>query len=150
MKNSTNKMKISYCEKLGVVNSQALKDSEQVAKLLYQNWDKETIGIQNTFKALLLDSSNKVMGTYQVSSGSLEKALVIDVKLLYVAAIKTMAVGMILAQNHPSGNQRPNISDEKLIKKIQRAGELFDIKVLDHLIILPDGKYFSFMDNGLL
>ncbi len=150
MKNKTDKTKITYCEKLGASDSQPLKDSEQVAKLLYQNWDKGAIGLQETFKVLLLDASKKVKGTYQVSPNGAMGTMVVDVKLLFAVVLKTLATGLILAHNHSSGNQRPSIDQEELTKKIQKAGELFDIKVLDHLIILPDGKYFSFMDNGLL
>lgn len=149
MKDKTDKIMISYCEKLGTIDSEPLQGSEQVAKLLYQNWDKNTIGIRGTFKALFLDHSNRVKGTYQVSTDGLTEA-VVDVKLLYAVVLRTVSVGLILAHNHPWGNQRPSASDKKLTKKIQQAGELFNIKVLDHLIILPDGKYFSFMDNGLL
>lgn len=149
MRNEVNEIKISYCEKLGVIDSEPLKDSEQVAKLLYQTWDKDTIGLQETFKVLLLNNSNKVKGTYQVSTGGLTGTLV-DVRLLYAVALKTVSAGLILAHNHPSGNQKPSGADERLTEKIKKAGELFDIKVLDHLIILPDGNYFSFADNGLL
>ncbi len=149
MDDKVNEIKISYCEKLGVIDSEPLKGSEQVAKLLYQNWNKDTIGLQETFKVLLLNNSNKVKGTYQVSTGGLT-GTVVDVRLLYAVALKTVSAGMILAHNHPSGNQRPSGPDKEITEKIKRAGELFDIKVLDHLIILPDGKYFSFADNGLL
>lgn len=149
MRNEVNEIKISYCEKLGVIDSEPLKDSEQVAKLLYQTWDKDTIGLQETFKVLLLNNSNKVKGTYQVSTGGLTGTLV-DVRLLYAVALKTVSAGLILAHNHPSGNQKPSGADERLTEKIKMAGELFDIKVFDHLIILPDGNYFSFADNGLL
>lgn len=149
MRNEVNEIKISYCEKLGVIDSEPLKDSEQVAKLLYQTWDKDTIGLQETFKVLLLNNSNEVKGTYQVSTGGLTGTLV-DVRLLYAVALKTVSAGLILAHNHPSGNQKPSGADERLTEKIKMAGELFDIKVFDHLIILPDGNYFSFADNGLL
>ncbi len=149
MNDKVSEIKISYCEKLGVIDSEPLKGSEQVAKLLYQNWDKDTIGLQETFKVLLLNNSNKVKGTYQVSTGGLTGTMV-DVRLLFAVALKTVSAGLILAHNHPSGSQRPSGSDQRLTEKIKKAGELFDIKVLDHLIIMPDGKYFSFSDNGLL
>ena len=149
MKNNVNEIKISYCEKLGVIDSEPLTDSEKTARLLYQNWDKNTIGLQETFKVLLLNNSNKVKGTYQVSTGGLTGTLV-DVRLLFAVALKTVSTGLILAHNHPSGNQGPSVTDERLTQKIKRAGELFDIKVLDHIIVMPDGKYFSFADNGLL
>lgn len=149
MKDKVNEIKVSYCERLGVIDSKPLTDSGQVAQLLYQNWDKDTIGLQETFKVLLLNNANKVKGTYQASTGGLTGTLV-DIRLLFAVALKTVSANLILAHNHPSGNQKPSSADEKLTKKIQKAAELFDIKVLDHLIILPNGKYFSFADNGMI
>lgn len=149
MQDKVNEIKVSYCERLGVIDSQPLADSKQVAQLLYQGWDKDTIGLQETFKVLLLNNANKVKGTYQASTGGITGTLV-DIRILFAVALKTVSSGLILAHNHPSGNQKPSGADEQLTKKIQRAAELFDIRVLDHLIILPDGKYFSFSDNGML
>lgn len=149
MKDKVNEIKISYCEKLGVIDSEPLTDSEKTTRLLYQNWDKGTIGLHETFKVLLLNNANKVKGIYQVSMGGL-MGTVVDLRLLYAVALKGLAAGLILSHNHPSGSQRPSGADEKLTQKIKKAGELFDIKVLDHLIIMPDGKYFSFSDNGIL
>ena len=149
MRDKVNEIKVSYCEKLGVIDSKPLTDSGQVAELLYQNWDKDTIGLQETFKVLLLNNANKVKGTYQASTGGITGTLV-DIRLLFAVALKTASTALILAHNHPSGTQKPSNADENLTKKIQKAAELFDIKVLDHLIILPNGKYFSFSDNGLM
>ncbi|MDT0691823.1 JAB domain-containing protein, partial [Salegentibacter sp. F188] len=54
------------------------------------------------------------------------------------------------SHNHPSGTLRPSEADKRLTEKIKNAAGLFDIKVLDHLIITPDGEFFSFADEGLL
>lgn len=149
MKNKVNEIKISYCEKLGVIDSEPVNDSEKVAKLLYQTWDRNTIGLQETFKVLLLNKALKVKGTYQVSTGGIAST-VVDLRLLFAVVLKTLSMGIILAHNHPSGTLEPSEADKKLTEKIRNAADLFDIKVLDHLIIIPTGKYFSFSDNGLL
>ncbi len=149
MRNEVNEIKVSYCEKLGVIDSMPLTDSEQVAKLLYDNWDGNTIGLQETFKVLLLNNANKVKGTYQVSTGGINAALV-DVRILFAVILKTLTTHIILAHNHPSGTSRPSENDKEITRKIQKAAELFDVRVLDHLIILPHGDYFSFSDEGLL
>ena len=149
MRYEVNEIKVSYCEKLWVIDSEPLTDSEKTARLLYQNWDKDTIGLKETFKVLLLNNSNKVKGTYQVSTGGLA-GTVVDIRLLFAVALKTVSAGLILAHNHPSGTRRPSRADETITEKIRRAGELFDIRVLDHIIIMPDGKYFSFSDNDML
>lgn len=149
MRNEVNEIKVSYCEKLGVIDSSPLTDSGQVAKLLYENWNKDTIGLQETFKVLLLNNANKVKGTYQVSTGGITAALV-DVRILFAVILKTVSTNIILAHNHPSGTLRPSQRDREITKKIRKAAELFDVRVLDHLIILPNGDYFSFSDEGLL
>jgi len=51
--------------------------------------------------------------------------------------------------NHPSGNLKPSRQDEALTQKIKQAGELLDIKLLDHVIVTNE-SYYSFADKGLL
>ena len=149
MKNKVNEIRISYCEKIGVINSPSMNNSEIVAKLLFENWDKQTIGLHETFKVLLLNNANKVKGTYQSSTGGLTGTLV-DLRILFAVVLKTLSVGIILAHNHPSGTKKASEADINLTAKIKKAAELLDIRVLDHLIILPTGDYFSFADNGIL
>jgi DNA repair protein RadC len=89
-----------------------------------------------------------VLGIYEVSTGGMT-GTVADPKLIFAAALKGAACGIILAHNHPSNNLKPSISDEQLTTKIKEGGKLLDIKLLDHLIISSEG-YYSFADEGLL
>ena len=73
-----------------------MTDSGQVAKLLHDNWDRNTIGLQETFKVLLLNNANKVKGTYQASVGGIV-GTVVDIRLLFAVVLKTASTGMILA-----------------------------------------------------
>jgi DNA repair protein RadC len=57
---------------------------------------------------------------------------------------------MILCHNHPSGNFQPSKSDKAITRKIKESGALMDIQVLDHLIIIPEGKYYSMGDEGII
>lgn len=66
------------------------------------------------------------------------------------AALDCYATGIILAHNHPSGNLQQSRPDEEITQKIKGAAGLFDIKVVDHIIITPEGKYMSFADEGIL
>jgi len=56
----------------------------------------------------------------------------------------------LIGHNHPSSDTKPSTSDKNLTKKIKDAGDLVDINLLDHIIITPEGRYFSFADEGLL
>ena len=72
-----------------------------------------------------------------------------DPKIIFAAAIKSNACGIILLHNHPSGNLKPSQQDLDLTRKIKAGGQILDIGVMDHLIITSEG-YFSFVDEGLM
>jgi DNA repair protein RadC len=134
------KVKPSERPKIGSVND--------CYKLLKELWNENTIEMQEEFKVLLLNRSNKVMGIYEASAGGLT-GTVADPRLILAAAIKSLAVSIILSHNHPSGNLRPSREDEQLTNKIKVAAAYHDIKVIDHIIITSEG-YYSFADEGLL
>jgi DNA repair protein RadC len=89
-----------------------------------------------------------VIGSYQLSKGGITGTIA-DVRLILSVALKTLASGLILAHNHPSGNLKPSEADVSLTNKIKEAAKLMDIQVLDH-IILSDCGYFSFADEKIL
>jgi DNA repair protein RadC len=64
-------------------------------------------------------------------------------------AIEKLASGLVLVHNHPSGNLEPSEADKQLTQRIQQAAKIFDINVLDHIII-ADHRYYSFADEGIL
>ena len=65
-------------------------------------------------------------------------------------ALKSLASGLILSHNHPSGNLKPSEADLKLTKKFKDACGLLDICLVDHIIISPFGGSYSFSENGLM
>ena len=101
------------------------------------------------FNVLFLDRSNRVMGLFHASKGGVA-GTVVDLKIVFAAALKARASSMILAHNHPSGNLLPSQADLDLTKKFKEAGKILDIQVLDHLILSPDDRYYSFADELML
>lgn len=116
--------------------------------LLKELWNENTIEMQEEFKVMLLNRGNRVIGIYEASSGGLT-GTVADPRLILAAAIKSLAVSIILSHNHPSGNLKPSRADEELTQKIKAAAAYHDIRVIDHIIITSEG-YYSFADEGLL
>jgi DNA repair protein RadC len=114
-----------------------------------ENWNPDTIEHVEEFKILLMNRSNSVLGIMDVSKGGIS-GCVVDNHIIFQAAIKANASGIIVCHNHPSGNLNPSESDSKITQKIKDAGNLMDIQLLDHLILTMDGEYYSFADNGLL
>ncbi len=100
------------------------------------------------FWILLLDRANQIIKAEHISKGGVS-GTVADAKIIFKSAIEHLASGIILCHNHPSGNNKPSNSDIELTQKLRQAGQLLDIKVLDHLII-AGGKFYSFADEGLI
>jgi DNA repair protein RadC len=100
------------------------------------------------FRVVMLDVKNKVLGTEEISIGSLNTSLVHPREVFRPAVLKSCA-GIILVHNHPSGDPTPSGEDLEVTRRLCDAGKLMGIEVLDHVVI-GDGKFFSFREKGLL
>lgn len=108
---------------------------------------KDVIEYKEFFYIILLNNSNKVLGVSKISEGTITGTLV-DVRLVFQALLKSHATSFICFHNHPSGTTTPSEADKQITKKLRDAGELLDIKLLDHLIITPL-NYTSFADESI-
>ncbi len=95
-----------------------------------------------------LNRANKLISKERLSIGGVS-ATVVDIKIIVKNALDKLASSMIMVHNHPSGNPVPGESDKLQTRLLKEASALFDISLLDHLIIAGD-KYFSFADEGIL
>lgn len=100
------------------------------------------------FWILYLSAANTVVGKVRVSQGGVSGTTV-DHKLILKRAVELLASGLILIHNHPSGIAQPSDDDIRLTEKIIAGATLFDITVLDHLIITT-GECLSFRQAGLI
>jgi len=100
------------------------------------------------FWLVLLNTANKILSRHKISQGGLNQTLV-DKRIIVRKALEENATAVILFHNHPTGNRSASESDKKITVEIKKALDIFDIRLLDHIIIA--GKtYFSFADEGLL
>jgi DNA repair protein RadC len=123
---------------------QNANDSSEFIKQFYQ----DDIEIYESFFLLLLNQQNHTIGYAKISQGGIT-GTVVDVRIIAKYAVDSLATGIILAHNHPSGNVNPSQSDISITKKVKEAMNLFDISVLDHIILTVD-SFYSFANNGLL
>ena len=84
----------------------------------------------------------------RVSQGGVT-ALVVDYKLIVKRAVEVLASSLIIVHNHPSGVAAPSPEDISITKRIGDAAALFDIGLVDHIII-ADGSSYSFRQYGLI
>ena len=103
---------------------------------------------QEKFLVLLLDSKNQLLKCQQVSEGTLN-ASVVHPREVFAPAMLHRAACVLAAHNHPSGDPAPSIEDRKLTQALKATGTVMGIPLLDHIII-GDGRYFSFRENGYL
>ena len=122
-----------------------LTSSKEVFDYLYQSMRREK---KEIFKVLFLNSKNKLVETEDLFKGSLTSSAVYPREIMK-KAIEYDAAGLIFVHNHPSGDSNPSESDREITNDLVAAGNIMQIKVLDHIII-GDNRYFSFADEGLL
>ena len=84
-----------------------------------------------------------------VSMGSLN-ASIMTAREVFKSSILSNAGFIMMVHNHPSGNLMPSRNDMAVTKKIEKAAELMDIPLVDHIILGRCGEYFSFRSNGLM
>ena len=100
------------------------------------------------FWVMTLSSACRIKSCERLFSGGIESTI-IDIRMVFRKVLESKACSVVIAHNHPSGNDRPSAQDIVLTKKVREAGKVLDIVLLDHIIVCPD-RYYSFADSGML
>ncbi len=103
---------------------------------------------QESFYILLLDGRHRVLSERLVSRGTLTASLV-HPREVFRPAVRDASAAMILVHNHPSGDPTPSPEDREVTKRLDRAGELMGIPVLDHVVVAEQG-FVSLRELGIL
>ena len=106
----------------------------------------DDIEVYESFFILLLDIKNATIGYAKISQGGVV-GTIIDTRLIAKYVIDSLATGVILAHNHPSGRLSPSKADLSITEQIRKGLQYFDTKVLDHIILSKD-SYYSMCENG--
>lgn len=99
---------------------------------------------QEEFHCIFLDNAKNLIKTKMLFKGTINQSL-IHPREIFKEAYKASASSIICVHNHPSGGTTPSLNDIEVTKKINELGKLFDIKLIDHIII-GDG-YYSFSEK---
>lgn len=101
---------------------------------------------QEHFLVMYLDQSFHELKVECISHGGTTNVIA-DPRIIFKNALSLGATCIVLGHNHPSGNPRPSKDDRMLTQKIDAAGKLLDITVIDHIVI-GNERYYSFRDHG--
>lgn len=131
--------------KAGVGDELCFNNSKSIASYYMEEMRHQR---QENMKLLLLNTKSRLIGTTDISRGTVN-ASIISPRELFVEALQKNAVYIILLHNHPSGDPTPSEADICATNKISKAGEMIGIDLLDHIII-GDNCYFSMRERKML
>lgn len=97
---------------------------------------------------LYLASSGKILERMRVSQGGVQ-ATVVDCRLIIKRALELLAVQIVIVHNHPSGSVEPSGQDLALTERVSEAAKLFEIRLLDHVVV-AQSEHYSFRGHGLI
>jgi len=100
------------------------------------------------FWAVFLNHQNKILYKTCLFRGGIASS-VADVRVIFKTALEHFSTRIIVAHNHPAGSLKPSSEDINITKKIDEAGKLLEIELLDHIIIAQN-KFYSFKEEGIL
>lgn len=140
-------VKLTYNTKVKSSKGAVIKTSKDAYTLLLEHiYDPETIEHKEYFKVILLNRASKVLGVSHISEGGINETSA-DIRIIMQAAILGNASGIILSHNHPSGSKQPSYQDDQLTDRVNMAAKLFNISLLDHIIVTDSG-FYSYADEG--
>lgn len=145
--NTISEIEVAY-RPLSTTILNPITQSKDAYDLIIREWDDNVLEMIEEVKVIFLNRTNKQIGIYNLAKGGIT-GCVVDIRIILSIALKTLATGIILVHNHPSGNLKPSTEDKKITNELREACEIMNITLLDHLIVTKKG-FFSFADEGLL
>lgn len=134
---------IRLIEAASLFSDEPVTSPEVAVKVLareFQQFDRELISVIN------LQADLRPINTNLVTVGSLSSAMV-HPREIFKSAILSNAESIIMIHNHPSGNLTLSEYDRQITERIQKAGELLGIPLLDHIITGKNGEFYSIMED---
>lgn len=125
--------------------SPALRTPDEAARHLLPRYASRPV---ETFGLLALDVRHRLRKEAVISVGCLTSSLV-HPREVFQEAVLARAAAIVLFHNHPSGDPEPSADDLALTRRLQAAGTLMGIEVLDHLV-LGAGRWVSLKQRGAL
>jgi DNA repair protein RadC len=137
--------------KLAVDKSMPKIEAEQVRSAddsvkFCRNFFHDDLTLYESMFIVLLSKMNRPIGYAKISQGGVA-GTVVDPKIVMKYAVESLASGIILCHNHPSGNLKPSTADDDITRRINEACKLLDTQLLDH-IILTETSYYSYRESS--
>ena len=136
--------KVSFVAESNPVRSvKSPADVNAVLRPIFADLDSD----QEHFVLLVLNNQHRITGFKVISSGTMNASL-LDMKLIFRAALALGGTALAVAHNHPGGDPKPSAEDILVTHRLSQACEMMDYRLLDHLIVTADGRFYSCKDHG--
>lgn len=145
-------------KRVNIVSVKLCRESSLLYKPRYISTPKDAAVLVKDFLALsdrevvvavYLDTKNQPTAISTISVGTLNSSLV-HPREVFKGAVLSNAAGMVIAHNHPSGVPEPSQDDIAITKRLDEAGKIMGIGLIDHVIIGGEGQWVSLREMGLL
>lgn len=140
---------IKYNYKVKAKDRVKAADSNKLAEAFFSVFDKDSIEVQETAYCAILDRNLAIIGIIKIGEGN-GGTTIMNIDKAYQAAILCNGYCIALCHNHPSGNLKPSSDDKRVTSQFKQASLCLGKRLIDHIIISPDGDFFSFNDEGLI
>lgn len=128
---------------------ETITSSADIYNLLTKMYNTNTVNWTEEVILICINNQNKVIGYSKISHGGMS-GTVCDPRIIFTIALNCPGTTqIIISHNHPSNNAKPSSADKTLTAKINEAGKMLEIRLLDHIIYTEEG-YYSFADEGAL
>lgn len=135
---------IEFAKRLLIKDEIKITSSDDILKMTEDLKNKK----QEYFITITLDGAHNLIQKRIVFIGTLNQTLV-HPREVFADAITDRAADIVLVHNHPSGSLKPSKEDLAITKKLEEAGKIVGINVMEHIIISKTG-YYSFQENNML
>jgi len=134
-------MKIKFIE-VKEAKGEKISSPKIVTKLMGEEGKAD----REAFWVLHLNAKNKIIEKELVSLGIVNSSLV-HPREVFKKAILNGDSGIITVHNHPSGDPTPSEEDFRVWNRLEEAGKILGIEVVDNIIITPVGEYYSWKER---
>ena len=140
-KEDANSLRVQLCkDKMIPYMANKLDEPQKIAELMFNLFEINYLADEYMY-LLGFDSKANLLGIMEIAHGTVNECIA-SPREIFQAALLMNASFVVLLHNHPSGECTPSSDDMKSKERIQKAGELLNVRLLDY-IVLGRNEYYS-------
>lgn len=149
MLNNVAEISLAYNYKVKAKDRAKATSSDELAKAFFSIYDKGSIEVTETSYCAVLDGKLSIIGIIKIGEGD-NASCHMNLNRAFQAAIICNGRYIAICHNHPSGNLTPSKLDEEITRLFRNGADAIKMRLVDHVILSPEGDYFSFNENGMI